>query len=78
MLETLMQQCRCINIYSDKYLKTFASLWQYRSYKPALTDAGAMDNFAGNSNSFKFKQKKTGKTENSGKNVFDIMVSLKY
>ena len=30
--------------------------------EPALTDAGTLDNFPGNSTSFKYKQKVTGST----------------
>ena len=43
--------------YSDNYSKTSGSLWQYQSKEPALTDAGALDNFSGNSASFKYNKK---------------------
>ena len=33
----------------------------------ALTDVGTLDNFRGNSASFKYKQKPTGLTGNNGK-----------
>ena len=46
--------------YSDNYSKTSTSLWEYYRDEPALTDAGALDNFPVNSVSFKFKQKVTG------------------
>ena len=32
------------------------NLWQYSRYEPTLTDAGAPDNFPGNSTLFKYKQ----------------------
>ena len=38
-------------------IETSGSLWQYYRNEPALTDAGTLDNFPGNSASFKFKQK---------------------
>ena len=43
-----------------------------------MTDAGPIDNFPGNSASFKFKQKITGTTENDGIKDAKIMVPLKY
>ena len=43
--------------YSDNYSKTSGSLFQYYRDEPALTDACALDNFLGNSASFKLKQK---------------------
>ena len=45
--------------------------------KPALTDAGAADNFPGNSASFNFEQKISVTGTNGIKNV-EIMVPLKY
>ena len=56
--------------YSDNYSKKSGSLWQYYRNEPDLTDAGPLDNFPGNSASFKYKQKIT-------KNV-EIMVRLTY
>ena len=50
--------------YSNRYLKTSGSLWQYYGDEPALTDAGAVNDFHGNSASFKSKQKITGSTGN--------------
>ena len=41
-------------VYRDNYAKTSGSLWQYYRDKTALTDAGALDNFHGNSALFKF------------------------
>ena len=66
--------------YSDNYSKTSGSLWQYYRDE-AATNAGAIANFhaANNSDSFKFKQKVTGKTVNAnGKEDVEIMMSLKY
>ena len=40
-------------VYSNNYSKTLGSLWQYYRDEPALTDAGALDNFLSNSVSFK-------------------------
>ena len=64
--------------YSDNYSETSGSLWQHYRDEPALTDSGVVDNFSGNSASFKFKQKITGSTENHGTKVVQIMVPLKY
>ena len=64
--------------YSDNYSKTSGSLWQYNREEPALTDAGALDNFPSNSDSFKYKQKITGSTENNGTKAVKIMVPLIY
>ena len=67
--------------YSDNYSKTSASLWQYYRDESALTNAGAIANFAAadNSASFKFKQKITGKTgDANGIKDVEIIVSLKY
>ena len=54
--------------YSNAYLKTSRSLWQYYRDEPAIdannniTDFPVNDN---NSNSFKFKQQITGQTGNN-------------
>ena len=64
--------------YSDNYSKTPGRLWQYYRGEPTLTDPGAIDNFPGNSASFKFKQKLTGKTGNNGTKDVKTMVPLKY
>ena len=63
--------------YSDNYSKTSGSLWQYYRHEPALSDAGTLDNFPGNSALFKYKQKRTGSTENNGTKNVKIMVPLK-
>ena len=51
--------------YSDNYWKTTRSLWQCYRYKPALTNAGTVANFSGNIVSFKFKQKKITKDDDT-------------
>ena len=68
--------------YSANYSKTSRSLWKCWD-KPALTNAGAIVYFhdPNKSASLKFKQKikqLNGKTgAGNGKNLFEIMVSLK-
>ena len=42
---------------SNNYSKTSGSLWQYYRDEPALINADARNSFAGNSVSFKYKQK---------------------
>ena len=63
--------------YSDNYLKTSGSLWQYYRDEPALTNAGGLADFPGNSASFKLKQKITGSAGNNGTKAVQIMVPLK-
>ena len=46
--------------------------------KPALTDAGAIDIYAGNSVLFKYKQKMTGKTDADFTKDVEIMAPLKH
>ena len=60
------------------YSKTSGSLWQYYRDELVLTDAGAIDSFLGNSASFKFKQKITGKTGSDSTKYVELMVLLKY
>ena len=67
--------------YSDNYSKTSGSLWQHCKEIPAVNNDGNIENFDGTNetDSFKFKTKITGPTDNTGRidNV-EIMVSLKY
>ena len=67
--------------YSDHYSKTSGSLWQYCKDIPAVNDDGNIVIFNGNKNtdSFNFKSKIIGKTDDDGdiENV-EIMVPLKY
>ena len=67
--------------YSDNYLKTSGSLWQYGENIPATDNNGDIvkSNGANTADSFNFKTKITGQTNNDGEisNV-EIMVPLKY
>ena len=67
--------------YSDNYSKTSGSLWQYCKEIPAVNNAGNIIDFTNTitTDSFKFKTKITGQTNNNGRidNV-EIMVPLKY
>ena len=66
--------------YSDNYAKTTGSLWQYCKDIPARNANDEITEFAdGNTtDSFKFKVKITGRTENDGTKDVEIMVPLKY
>ena len=64
--------------YSDAFLKTSGSLWQYYRDGPALGPSNDIIDFPDDknkSNSFKFEQEKTG---NGGRKNVEIMVPLKY
>ena len=65
--------------YSGNYQKTSESLWQYCKDIPAVNNNGNIVEFDGANDSFNFKTKITGKTDNSGRidNV-EIMVPIKY
>ena len=66
--------------YSDNYSKTSGSLWQYCKEIPAVNAGDIVDfNGANATDSFNFKTKITGQTDNNGRidNV-EIMVPLKY
>ena len=62
--------------YSDNYSKTSRSLWQYCKETPAIDN----NDFNGTNvtNSFNFKTKITGQTNNNGIINVEIMVPLKY
>ena len=66
--------------YSDNYSKTSESLWQYCKDIPAVEDNGAIVDFNGANatDSFNFKTKITGQTNNDGIINVEIMVPLKY
>ena len=66
--------------YSDNYSKTSGSLWQYCKEIPAINNEGAIINFDGTNatDSFSFKTKITGQTNNNGIINIEIMVPLKY
>ena len=67
--------------YSDNYSKTSGSLWQYCKEIPAVNNDGDIVDFNGANatDSFNFKTKITGQTDNNGRidNV-EIMVPLNY
>ena len=67
--------------YSDNYSKTSGSLWQYCKDIPAVNNNRDIVDFNGANatDSFNFKAKITGQTDNNGRidNV-EIMVPLKY
>ena len=54
--------------YSDNYSKTSGSLWQYCKEIPAINDNGAIVAFNGtnDTDSFNFKSKIIGKTNDDG------------
>ena len=67
--------------YSDNYSKTSGSLWQYCKEIPAVNNAGNIVDFNGANatDSFNFKAKITGQTNDDGEiNNVEIMVPLKY
>ena len=66
--------------YSDNYAKTTGSSWQYCKDIQALNANGEITHFTeGNpTDSFNFKVKITGQTENDGTKDVKIMVPLKY
>ena len=67
--------------YSDNYSKTSRSLWQYFKDIPAVNNNGDIVDFNGANatDSFNFKAKVTGQTDDDGqKNNVETMVSLKY
>ena len=67
--------------YSDNHSKTFGSLWEYCKDIPAVNNNSNIVDFNGANatDSFNFKTKITGQTDNNGRidNV-EIMVPLKY
>ena len=66
--------------YSDNYSKTSGSLWQYYKEIPAINNNGNIANFNGANatDSFNFKIKVTGQTNDNGIINVEIKVSLKY
>ena len=67
--------------HSDNYSKTSGSLWQYCKYIPAVNNNSNIVDFNGandTTNSFTFKSKITGQTNNNGRIDTEIMVPLKY
>ena len=66
--------------YSDNYSKTSGSLWQYCNETPTVNNAGAIVDFNGANaaDSFNFKTKITGQTNNNGRIDVEIMIPLKH
>ena len=67
--------------YRNNYSKTSGSLWQYCKEIPAVNNAGDIVDFNGANatDSFNFKTKITGQTNDDGEiNGVEIMVPLKY
>ena len=67
--------------YSNNYSKTSGSLWQYHKDIPAVNNDGDIVNFneANATDSFNFKTKTTGQTNDDGEmNGVEILVPLKY
>ena len=66
--------------YSDNYSKTFGSLWQYCKEIQAVNNAGDIVDFTATNttDSFNFKTKIKGQTNNDGIISVEIMVPLKY
>ena len=66
--------------YSDNYMETSGSLWQYYRDEPFIGNNGNIADVPDDpdSASFKYKQKITGQTGNVGTKIFQIMVPLKY
>ena len=65
--------------YSDNYSKTSGSLWQYCKEIPAVDDDGDIVDFNGANatDSFNFKTKITGQTNNDGRIDVEIFKILK-
>ena len=74
-----MPMCNLIE-YSDNYSQTSGSLWQYCKEISAVSNDGDMVDFnvANATDSFNFKTKITGQTNNNGRIDVEIMVPLKY
>ena len=66
--------------YSNNYSKTSESLWLYCRYKSGVNDESNIADFnvANGADSFNFKLKITGFTDNNGTKNVKIMVTLKY
>ena len=65
--------------YRDNYSKTSGSLWQYCKEIPAANNDGDIVDFNGAyaTDSFNFKTKITGQTNNDARIDVEIMVPLK-
>ena len=79
-IDTVMYMYNLIE-YSDNYVKTTGSLWQYCKDIPARNNKNnEINEFTGGNttDSFNFKAKITGRTGNNGTKDVEIMVLLKY
>ena len=79
-IDIVMPMCNLIE-YSDNYSKTSGILWQYYKDIPAVNNDGNIVDFNGANatDSFNFKTKITGQTNDEGElNDVEIMVPLKY
>ena len=65
--------------YSEKYLKTSGSLWQYYKDESFIDNNGNIIDVPDNPDNtlFKYKQKITGQTENDSTKDVQIMIPLK-
>ena len=66
--------------YSDNYSKKFGILWQYCKDIPAVNDKVDFDEFDGANaaDSFNFKAKITGYSDNNGGMNVEIILPLRY
>ena len=66
--------------YTENYFKTSGSLWQYYKEIPAVGDNDVIIDFNGAhaTDSFSFKAKITGQTNNNGIINIEVMLPLKY
>ena len=79
-IDTVMYMYNLIE-YSDNYVKTTGSLWQYCKDIPARNNNNnEINEFTGGNttDSFNFKAKITGRTGNNGTKDVEIMVLLKH
>ena len=78
-IDTVMPMYNLI-VYSDNYSKTTGSLWQYCKEIPAADDNCNIEDFneANATDSYNFKTKITGHTNNNDRIDVEIMVPLKY
>ena len=77
-IDTVMPTYNLIE-YGDNYSKTSGSLWQYHKDIPAVNNDGNIVDGNNETDSFKFKTKITGQTDNNGRiDNLEIMVRLKY
>ena len=78
-IDIVMQMYNLIK-HSDNYSKTSGNIWQYCKDKPAVNKNGNIVDFnvANATDSFNFKTKITGQTNDKGIINIEIMFPLKY